>query len=216
MKTWLSSVKSEQRVPPAPPKKTQSGLNSVLPPPCPEGLASPNRAVDYKKMLFAAGLNIWIGLAVSATESLFCYNLALRGVSLGSIFYLLALTLSALKLSWTLPLMVIKSGLQKTSGNHFTHCHTQTHRSSRCPEKERTSPVSKQTYCLPAPLPASGSEVLVDQKGVLDRWLEGQNQGLCTLPGTAVTVGEGEGDRISARNFQQRTAQVRKWKWSVF
>ena len=31
---------------------------SVLVMGLPEGLASPNRAVDYKKMLFAAGLNI--------------------------------------------------------------------------------------------------------------------------------------------------------------
>lgn len=186
----MSKVNSKY---PPPPKKTQSGLNSVLPPPRPEGLASPHRAVDYKKMLFAAGLNIWIGLAVSARESIFCYNLALPKGNLFGLQFLSPCpdTISTKAFSNT-PL----NGNKKWVTENFRQSlhplpHTNPQKQQVSEEREDVT-VSKQTYCLPAPIPASGSEVLVEQKGVLDRWLEGQNQSLCTLLGTAVTVGEGK------------------------
>lgn len=59
---------------PSPPKNPK---RLKLCPPGPEGLASPNRVVDYKKMLFAGELNVWIGVAASASESIFCYNIIL-------------------------------------------------------------------------------------------------------------------------------------------
>lgn len=68
--------------------------------------------------------------------------------------------------------------------------------------------LSKQKYCLPAP----HSSLRVRGPCGAEGRLEGQDEGLHTLLGTAVTVGEGERGQISAQNFQQRTAQVRKWK----
>lgn len=60
-------------------------------------------------------------------------------------------------------------------------------------------------------IPALGSEVLVKWKCVTDKRTKGPEQGPVHIEqGCAAVNGGGGRDQISAQNFQQRTAQVRK------
>lgn len=61
--------------------------------------------------------------------------------------------------------------------------------------------MSKQTYFLPAPIPASGSEVFVGQEGVSQtRAARGPEREAADLKGCmVVTVGEGERSNLSTK-----------------
>lgn len=146
------------------------------------------------------------------TFKLLQHNLVLRE-SLGSSFYLLAQMLRA-KFSQT-PLITKLVGYRKV---HAITSPTATHKPiwwhpKGAGAKERTLWASKLIY--QAPVAALG----------LDTWARvswqtattrGPEQGSAHLQKGCMEVTVGQEDQISAQILQQRAAQVRQWKWSIF
>lgn len=165
-------------------------------------------------MLFAGGPNIWKGVAVSASIqfSIITWSCPKR-IPLGSSFHLSALILWAKLLKNLLNKKLV--GYRKVHAITSPLPHTNPFYGTTRKQVPREKHHFEQANSFPTSLP-------FQPQG--QRYLWGRMCHRRTPRGPerepaylekgcmAVTVGEGEKDKIWAQNFKQRTAQVRTWK----